>query len=47
MTPQDAYAILCDRHKAYNWAPPIPYDDWVARWWPYYKKQIQAKQVAA
>jgi hypothetical protein len=40
MTPIAYYAELCGRHRAYSWAPPIPYDRWLTLWWPTISKQV-------
>lgn len=34
MTPENYYSGLVERHKAYNWAAPMPYDRWLELWWP-------------
>ena len=34
MTPLEYYNQLIDRHKAYSWAAPIPYEQWLKLWWP-------------
>ena len=41
MTSKQYYDELIARHKAYQWAAPLEYDQWVVLWWPTIEKQFK------
>jgi len=41
MTPETYYQSLIERHRAYSWAAPMPYNQWLILWWPTIEKGLK------